>query len=157
EVAVFQGASFFRAVGNGQNLGVTARGLAIRAADPKGEEFPIFREMWIERPAPAMTDHVVIHAILDSESVTGAYHFTIRPGDATIIDTECTLYPRVGLDNIGLGSMQATFFRGPMSPHSEDIRPIVGDSLGLRMLTGRGEWLWRPLANREMLQVSSFV
>ena len=28
---------------------------------------------------------------------------------------------------------------------------------GLQMLTGRGEWLWRPISNRETLQISAFV
>ena len=37
---------------------------------------------------------LTIHALLDSESVTGAYRFTLRPGEATIIDTECSLFPR---------------------------------------------------------------
>jgi glucans biosynthesis protein len=39
----------------------------------------------------------------------------------------------------------------------DDFRPAVHDSDGLLMLTGRGEWLWRPLANPRLLQVSAFV
>ena len=51
EVAMFQGASFYRACAAGQNLGTSARGLSIRTADPRGEEFPAFRIFWIEKPA----------------------------------------------------------------------------------------------------------
>ena len=69
----------------------TARGLSIRTGDPRGEEFPIFRAVWIERPTLA-ANALTIHALLDSESVTGAYRFTLHPGEATIIDTECSLF-----------------------------------------------------------------
>ena len=39
----------------------------------------------------------------------------------------------------------------------EDFRPQVHDSDGLMMLNGRGEELWRPLANPHNLQVSAFA
>ena len=90
DAAIFQGASFFRSLANGQNFGLTARALSIRTGDPKGEEFPSFTQVWIERPSP-VNEVLVIHALVDSESMTGAYRFTLRPGDITIIDTECTL------------------------------------------------------------------
>ena len=50
EYVVFQGASYLRAVGRGQNYGASARGLAINTARPGGEEFPFFRTFWIEKP-----------------------------------------------------------------------------------------------------------
>src|SRR6185437_408346 len=50
EVCVFLGASYFRAVAKGQIYGVSARGLSIKTADPKGEEFPAFTTFWIEKP-----------------------------------------------------------------------------------------------------------
>ncbi len=50
EVVVFQGASYFRAVGKGQSYGLSARGLAVDTAGAGGEEFPRFVEFWIERP-----------------------------------------------------------------------------------------------------------
>ena len=156
EVAVFQGASFFRAIANGQNFGVMARGLSVRTGDPRGEEFPLFREVWIETPNLA-SNALVIHALLDSQSVAGAYRFTLRPGDITIMDTECTLFARAALDNFGLGAMTGTHLLGPLAPHADDVRPRVYDFSGLQMLTGHGEWLWRPVANRETLQISSFM
>ena len=42
DVAIFQGASFYRSRARGQNFGVNARGLAIRTGDDPGEEFPLF-------------------------------------------------------------------------------------------------------------------
>jgi glucans biosynthesis protein len=157
EVALFQGASFFRATALGQNLGVTARGLSIRTADPRGEEFPIFRSFWIERPALA-DNALVIHAVLDSPSVTGAYRFTLRPGEATIVDTELTLFPRANIDHFGLaGAAAASLFTPLDHRRMDDVRPMVAETNGVQMLTGKDEWLWRPVSNREMLQISAFV
>ena len=156
ELAIFQGASFFRALARNQTYGVTARALAVRTADPKGEEFPTFRSFWIEKPSLA-TNALVIYALLESESITGAYRFTFRGGDATISDTECTLFPRVNVDNVGLGCMTATYVAGPLDRRrSDDIRPNIFDFNGLQMLNGRNEWLWRPVSNRETLQISAF-
>src|SRR5271167_2117168 len=94
DVAIFQGANFYRARAQAQPFGVTARGLAIRTGDEPGEEFPLFREFWVEKPAPA-TNTLTMYALLDSASMTGAYRFTVRPLETTIIDTEMTLIARV--------------------------------------------------------------
>ncbi len=157
DVAIFQGASFFRAIARGQNFGVTARALSIRTADPKGEEFPLIREVWIERPSLA-TNALVLHALVDSDSLTGAYRFTLRPGDVTIMDTECTLFPRTAIDGLGLGTMAGMAFFGPQGRRGiEDVREAVYDVGGLQVLNANGEWLWRPVSNRETLQLSSFL
>jgi glucans biosynthesis protein len=157
EVAIFQGASFYRAVARGQNLGVTARALSIRTADPHGEEFPAFRSFWIEKPAPG-DNALVIHALVDSPSVAGAYRFTLRPGEATIIDTEATLFPRTSVDHYGLAGFAAASLYTPLDRRrADDLRPMVAAVNGLQMLTGKNEWLWRPVSNRENLQFSSFV
>jgi glucans biosynthesis protein len=157
ELATFQGASFFRAVARGQNPGTMARALSIKIADPKGEEFPIIRTVWIERPRLA-SNTLVVHALIDSESATGAYRFTLRPGEATIIDTECTLFARVAVDHFGLGTMSATALLGAIDRRrSDDLRPNVAEVGGLQILTGQNEWLWRPVSNRETLQISAFM
>ena len=155
-LAIFQGATFFRSLARGQRYGVNARGLSIRTADPQGEEFPLFRALWIEKPSPASTA-LTIHALLDSASLTGAFHFTLRPGDATIIDTELTLVARVAVDHLGLGAMTATYLFGALDHrHPDDVRPAVYDIGGLQIFTGAGEWLWRPIASRDTLQISAF-
>lgn len=157
EVAVFQGASYFRAVGRDQVYGSSARGLSIRTGDPGGEEFPVFKEFWVERPQPG-SDSIVVHALLDSQSATAAFRFTIRPGDATGMAVEMTVYPRTDLDQIGLGSLTSMYLFGPNDRAGvDDFRPSVHDSDGLAMTNGRGERLWRPLANPRQLQISVFV
>ena len=70
EVAAFLGATYFRAVGKGLGYGVSARGLALNTADPAGEEFPVFRAFYIERPQPG-TNSIVVSALIDSPSTTG--------------------------------------------------------------------------------------
>ncbi len=67
EFVVFQGASYFRAVARNQVYGLSARGLAINTAEPEGEEFPVFRKFWIEKPS-AEADTLVVYALLDSPS-----------------------------------------------------------------------------------------
>jgi periplasmic glucans biosynthesis protein len=157
DAAIFQGASFYRSRAKGQNFGVTARGLAIRTGDEPGEEFPLFREFWIEKPAPA-TNTLTMYALLDSASMTGAYRFTIRPMETTIIDTEMTLIARVATDKFGVGAMAAAYlFSGLDHRRPDDWRAGVYEATGLQILSGKGEWLWRPVSNRETLQISAFA
>jgi glucans biosynthesis protein len=156
EIAVFQGASYFRAVAKGQVYGLSARGLAIKTADAGGEEFPTFRAFWIERPAPN-TNSVVVHAVLDSESAAAAYRFTIRPGDTTVFDVEMAIYPRVEIDKAGLAPLTSMFYFDANDRNGvDDFRPGVHDSDGLSIWNGRGERLWRPINNPTKLQISDF-
>lgn len=157
EVCVFLGASYFRAVAKGETYGLSARGLSINTAASTGEEFPLFRSFWIEKPAPN-ADSIVVHALLDSQSLAGAYRFTIRPGDATIFDVEVTLYPRVDVANPGFAPLTSMFFFDFNDRQGvDDYRPAVHDSDGLAIRNGRGEELWRPLNNPRDLQVSTFA
>ncbi len=157
EFCVFQGASYFRAIGLDQVYGLSARGLALRTADPEGEEFPDFVHFWLERPAPGQRS-MVVHALMDSPSVTGAYRFEITPGAACIMDVEATLFARADLDHVGFGPLTSMFlFDETNRNRFDDFRPAVHDSDGLMILNGAGELLWRPLANPKRLQVSSFV
>lgn len=157
EVAVFLGASYFRAVAKGQVFGLSARGLSIDTADPKGEEFPSFRSFWIERPAQG-TRSIVVHALLDSPSAAGAYRFTIRPGETTVMDVEVVLYPRTKIAQAGLGTLTSMFYFDAQDRFGiDDFRPAVHDSSGLAIHTGHGERLWRPLSNPRDLQVSGFA
>lgn len=157
EFIVFQGASYFRAVSRGQAYGLSARGLALDVGEPGGEEFPVFREFWIERPH-ADAHAIVVHALLDSPSVAGAYRFAVYSGAPTAVDVDATLFPRVALEHVGLGALTSMFMHGPVDPPDRpDYRPAVHDSLGLAMHTGSGEYLWRPLNNPAALQISAFV
>jgi glucans biosynthesis protein len=157
EFAIIQGATFFRALARGQNFGIVSRALTLKPAEARGEEFPVFRAFWLERPNPGL-NALVVHGLVDSESVTGAVRMTFRPGEITIVDVETTLFPRVNLEHVGLGGMGATFLSGPNARRSpDDIRPSVYEVSGLQMLNGQGEWIWRPLNNPDGLQISAFL
>ena len=156
EIAVFLGASYFRAVGLGQTYGLSARGLAIDTGLPKAEEFPIFREFWIEKPAKGAST-LVVYALLDSPSVTGAYRFVIRPSLDLTVDVSNHLFFRKSVERLGLAPLTSMFFHGENTDRfMDDFRPEVHDSDGLLMGRSNGEWVWRPLNNPKHLRISVF-
>ena len=156
EVLSFVGASYFRALGKGQGYGASARGLAIDTALSSGEEFPRFSEFWIARPV-AGSKELIIYALLDSRRMTGAYRFVLRPGTETAMEVRARLYPRGEVAKLGIAPLTSMFFFGEnQPPPAGDYRPEVHDSDGLSLLTGEGEWIWRPLVNPKRLLVTTF-
>jgi glucans biosynthesis protein len=155
ELLVFLGASYFRALGKGHSYGASARGLAVDTAAPSGEEFPRFTEFWIERPRPRATS-LVIHAMLDSRRVTGAYRFVVTPGADTVMQVTAQLHLREPVQKLGLAALTSMYTFGENQPGRDDFRPEVHDSDGLAVESGNGEWLWRPLVNPRRLLVTSF-
>lgn len=156
-VLEFHGASYFRALGEGQVAGVTARGLAIDTALPSGEEFPQFVTFWIERP-PIGSRSMVIDALMNSRSATGAYCFSLRPGINTTVHVWVHLFLRKNIAKLGLAPLSSMFLYGANDPNRtrNDYRPQVHSADGLQIEAGTGEWLWRPLVNPERLLVTSF-
>ena len=156
ELGAILGASYFRMLGETMLYGLSARGLAIDTAAPTPEEFPVFRELWFEVPTDPGT--LVLHALLDSPSVAGAYRFEIRPGADTVMDVDAALYPRTDLPGVGIAPLTSMFLFGPNDRHGvDDFREAVHDSDGLLMHTGAGEWIWRPVENPETLRTSAFT
>jgi len=157
EVAVFLGASYFRAVAQGMQYGLSARGLAVDTAQPTGEEFPYFSEFWVRRPGPQDTG-ITVYALLDGPRVTGGYSFVIIPGKETLMDVACTLFVRRGVDKLGIAPMTSMFFYGEnINTRPKDLfRPEIHDSDGLMISMGNGEWLWRPLSNPKGVWVNAF-
>ena len=157
EFLVFQGASYYRAVAQHLLYGLSARGLAINTAEPSGEEFPGFTHFWVERPA-ARPDSIVIYALLESDSATGAYKFTVAPGMATKMDTDMTIFPRTDIRVVGIAPLTSMFlFDETNRGHLDDYRPEVHDSDGLMIASQAGEQIFRQLANPITLQVSTFT
>lgn len=156
ELVAFLGASYFRALGRHNVYGMSARGLAIDTALPSGEEFPAFRAFWLEKPVPG-ADRVVVHALLDSPSVAGAYRFVIVPGERTVMDVEATLFVRKAVKQLGVAPLTSMYLFGENDRGNfDDFRPEVHDSDGLFVWTKGGEQIWRPLKNPDHVQVSSF-
>ena len=156
EVIAFLGASYFRAVGRGNTYGLSARGLAIDTAEPAGEEFPWFRELYVETPAPGAR-RLVIHALLDSQTATGAYRFDVTPGDTTEVRVTAALYPRKEARRLGLAPLTSMFLFGEEGGNRfDDYRPEVHDSDGMLLWLANGERVWRPLRDPERLELSAF-
>lgn len=156
EIVSMLGASYFRVIGKGQVYGLSARGLAIDTALPSGEEFPRFREFWIERPQ-VNDKHIVLYALLDSPRATGAYRFVIYPGRDTSVDVQAKVFLRDKVGKLGLAPLTSMFLFGPNQPSpTSNFRPALHDSNGLSIHAGNGEWIWRPLNNPRHLAVSMF-
>jgi glucans biosynthesis protein len=154
EVIVFLGATYFRAVGRDEVFGLSARGLAVDTAESRGEEFPWFKEYWLVQPAPGAQE-LVLFALLDSPSLTGAYRFAVNPGDQTVVKVEGRLFLRREVQKLGIAPLTSMFFHGENTrQHFDDFRPEVHDTDGLLVHFASGEWLWRPTDNPRSLNVS---
>jgi glucans biosynthesis protein len=158
DVAAFLGASYFRAISTDtRQFGLSARGLAIDTAMNRAEEFPRFTSFWFERPALNSRD-LVLYALMDSESATGAYRFDIVPGAPHIMDIDAAIYPRKTIERLGIAPLTSMYQHGENDRRmATDWRPEIHDSDGLSMLTGNGEWIWRPIANPPGLRVNSYI
>ena len=157
EVIAFLGASYFRFLGRGQRYGLSARALAVNVHGAGREEFPYFREFWVEQPA-AGADRAVVHALLDAPSVTGAYRFEVYPRPETTLEVSATLFPRQVVGAVGLAPLTSMYFQGENERRPvDDFRFEVHDSDGLLIHSGAGEWIWRPLRNPAHPTLSSFA
>jgi glucans biosynthesis protein len=152
----FLGASYFRAVGKEMQYGLSARGLAIDTALAEAEEFPMFTHFWLQKPQPG-SDKVIVYALLDSPSVSGAYRFEIQPGGVLKNRVDAAIYPRTPIERLGIAPLTSMYMIGENSRRANwDWRPEIHDSDGLFMHTGGDEWIWRPLVNPRQLRFNSF-
>ncbi|MGD9508725.1 MAG: glucan biosynthesis protein [Geminicoccaceae bacterium] len=157
DVVVFLGSSYFRATDAGDQFGISCRGLAIDSVSERKEEFPRFSRFWLVQPQPTDTA-LTAYALLESESITGAYRFGISPGGVTTMDISARLFPRQPIERLGIAPMTSMFWFGENEKRGGDEwREEIHDSDGLSMWRGNGEWVWRPLTNPPTLQVSTFL
>ena len=155
---VFAGASYFRGVGRDNAWGISARGVALDTGLPSGEEFPSFVEFWLVRPAAESGD-MVVYGLLDGPSLSGAYEFTVVPGNALQVKVKATLFPRKNLQLLGMAPLTSMFFYGENTARPRgEWRTQVHDSDGLLIQNGgTHEWLWRPLINPKNLEMDYFA
>lgn len=153
----FQGASYFRAAGALDQYGLSARGIAIDTAVPgRIEEFPRFTEFWITEGPDGQ---VIVHALLDSPSLTGAFRFACSLGSRGVAqDVSVVLFARKDIAQLGLAPLTSMYWYGASDrTGAADWRPEIHDSDGLAIHTGAGERIWRPLRNPPRLATSSFL
>lgn len=154
----FLGASYFRAIGELYQYGLSARGIAIDPAVPTNpEEFPDFTQIYIETPKGS-GDSVTVYALLEGPSITGAYKFVMTRTEKVVMEIEKTLFLRKDVARFGIAPLTSMFwYSESLKPTAVDWRPEVHDSDGLALWTGAGERIWRPLNNPPRTMASSFI
>jgi periplasmic glucans biosynthesis protein len=154
----FLGASYFRAIGELYQYGLSARGVAINVATAnQPEEFPDFTRFYFEPPVDAARQ-VTVYAALEGPSITGAYRFVMQRGKSVVMDIEANLFLRRDVSQLGIAPMTSMYwFSETLKPTATDWRPEVHDSDGLALWTGSGERIWRPLNNSEHPSTSAFA
>lgn len=154
---VFAGASYFRAIGQGGQWGLSVRGAAIGTGLASGEEFPDFVEFWLVRPRPR-AESMTVYALLDSPSLTGAYEFRVAPGMATHLDVRAVLFARERIRQLGIAPLTSMYFYGENTPRPHRAwRPEVHDSDGLLVHEAGAEWIWQPLLSPSAITSHSFT
>ncbi len=141
----FQGASYFRSAGQDNQYGASARGIAVDTGMSTKEEFPRFREFWLEEGSPAQPS-ITIYALLDGPSLSGAYRFVASKQAGALMDVQAELFIRNGIKRLGIAPLTSMYWFGENDRrYDTDWRPEIHDSDGLALWTGKGERIWRPL------------
>ncbi|MDX3900048.1 MAG: glucan biosynthesis protein [Sphingobium sp.] len=151
----FLGASYFRAAGAQKQYGLSARAIAINTGIG-GEEFPRFTQFWLER---AGADTLVVHALLDGASVTGAFRFVNRLGrDGVTQQVTAALFPRRAIRELGLMPMTSMFWYDQAHrDRATDWRPEIHDSDMLAYRAADAVAHARPLVNPHAPRTSVFA
>jgi glucans biosynthesis protein len=102
---------------------------------------------------------MVLDALLESPSVSGAYEFTLRPGAQTSVDVQATLFFRKAVPNLGLAPFSSMYDYGENAKNhfGNTSHPEIHDSDGILMNTSKGDWTWRPLEQWPFRQIYSFA
>lgn len=155
ELVVFQGASYFRALGKNQVYGLSLRGISMNTIGDS-EDFPRFTKLWLKKPEPD-SKTLTIFALLEGENITGAYEFELIPNGRTRIDVRADLYYRGdSREQVGFAPMTSMFAFGENTKMKHnDWRPEVHDSDGL-LIHSDQEWTWHALDNIEGRNVKFF-
>ncbi|CCP03775.1 Glucans biosynthesis protein D precursor [Erwinia amylovora Ea644] len=157
DIVSFLGASYFRAVDDTFQYGLSARGVSVNTFSNGQEEFPDFTAFWFETPKADDTTFVV-YTLLDGPSCTGAFKFTIHCEEKRVVmEVENHLYARKDIRQLGIAPMTTMFSCGTNERRMCDtIHPQIHDSDRLAMWTGSGEWICRPLNNPQRLTYNAY-
>ncbi|MES1926406.1 glucan biosynthesis protein [Salinisphaera sp. T31B1] len=156
EWLAFKGASYFRSPGSLNQYGLSARGIAIDTGYGDGEQFPRFSDYWLVKPE-AGDESITLYALLTGENITGAYRMVCsRPGEV-IMDIQAHLFQRTPVRRLGVAPLTSMFWFSETNARvGTDWRPEVHDSDGLAIHTGKGQRIWRALANPPRTHYSAF-
>jgi glucans biosynthesis protein len=154
------GSDYFRAIAKDQVYGLSGRAIAIDTSldDPKKpEEFPVFTNWWLQEPASTTATELVLDALLEGPSVSGAYEFKIHPGVVTSVDIRASLYFRKDVERLGIAPFSSMYLFGEnASDHFKDnVHPEIHDSDGLLIQDAKDKWRWQPLAQSDDLRTGA--
>lgn len=154
----FMGASYFRSSGELNQYGLSARGIAVdTAVSGHQEEFPRFTALWLHQPQHG-GDTLTVYALLEGESLTGAYRFECRKEAAVTMDIHAELFQRRDIAQLGIAPLTSMYWYSETNHRrGTDWRPEIHDSDGLAMWTGKGERIWRPLNSPPHIQTNAFL
>ncbi|MDR2349084.1 MAG: glucan biosynthesis protein, partial [Deltaproteobacteria bacterium] len=160
ETVIFLGANHFQAAARHSGFGETARAIAINPALPEGEEFAWFREFWLAEPEEGETGMVVL-ALLESQSLVGAYEFRINPGSSMSMGVRASIFRRADSpwpEKLGLAPVSGMYLYSEKENGSPgDWRPELHGTDGLLYSDGPDGWHLRVLNNPKRLATSTFV
>jgi glucans biosynthesis protein len=153
----FLGASYFRAIGELYQYGLSARAVALdTAVGDKAEEFPDFTKIFIETPSVSGAS-VTVYALLEGPSIVGACRFAMTRSPGVIMDIDQALFLRQPVSRFGLAPLTSMYwFSETAKATAVDWRPEVHDSDGLALWTGAGQRIWRPLNDPPHVVASAF-
>ena len=152
----FLGASYFRSPGATRQFGLSARAIAINTSIQGKEEFPRFTHFWLERTGRSS---LVVYALLDGASITGAYRFASELTPQGVRqDVDAALFPRRSIAELGLMPMTSMFWYDQASRAARtDWRPEIHDSDMLGIASADGAMHARPLVNPSAPRVDGFA
>ena len=152
----FLGASYFRSPGATRQFGLSARAIAINTSMPGKEEFPRFTHFWLERTGRSS---LVIYALLDGQSITGAFRFVSELTPQGVRqDVDTALFPRRSIAELGLMPMTSMFWYDQANRATRtDWRPEIHDSDLFSFVGADGATHGRPLINPTAPRVSVFA
>ncbi len=152
----FLGASYFRGLGEDIEMGLSARAVAVNTAPPGNEEFPGYVAFYIEA-AKTKDAPVIVHALLDSKSLAGAYRFTCHRKNGVTMEIDSKLFLREDIAKLGIAPLTSMFWYAEYGRTNHvDWRPEVHDSDGLLLWTGAGARIFRALENYRDFTISRF-
>jgi glucans biosynthesis protein len=156
ELISFLGTSYFRALGVDQRYGISARGIAVNTGLGRPEEFPASTKFWIRKPEKG-DEELLVYALLNGPSLSGAYQFRIRPGETTEMEVTTSVFLRQAIESLGLAPLTSMYWFGENSRSGNaDFRPEVHDSDGLSIKISEEKWIWRPLDNPKETRLTDF-
>ena len=141
----FLGASYFRAIGELEQYGLSARGIAIDVSAPAApKNFRISRAS-TSSPRPTARPIFTVYAALEGPSVTGAYKFVMQRDKAVNMDIEARLFLRHDVGQLGIAPMTSMYWFSETNKPGHRLA-AGGPRFGRPgMWTGAGEYIWRPL------------